>query len=149
MDRVQKLAAASIAVGLIVLGLKYAAYHLTGSIALYSDALESVINIVTAVAALIAIRTSAKPADSNHPYGHHKAEYFSAVLTGVLIFVASLSILREAYFGFSTPDNWTRLSRGSSSTALRARSMPPGAGCLSGRAGNFARPHWSPMAVTS
>jgi cation diffusion facilitator family transporter len=103
MDRVQKLAAASIAVGLIVLALKYAAYRLTGSIALYSDALESVINVVTAVVAFIAIRTSAKPADSNHPYGHHKAEYFSAVLEGVLILVASLSILREAYYGFLNP----------------------------------------------
>jgi cation diffusion facilitator family transporter len=103
MERVQKLAAVSIAIGLVVLGLKYAAYHLTGSIAFYSDALESIINVVTAVAALIAIRMSAKPADSNHPYGHHKAEYFSAVLTGVLIFVASLSILREAYFGVLNP----------------------------------------------
>jgi cation diffusion facilitator family transporter len=103
MDRIQKLAAGSIAVGVIVLGLKYAAYHLTGSIALYSDALESIINVVTAVAALIAIRTSAKPADAEHPYGHHKAEYFSAVLEGVLIIVAALSILREAYFGFLAP----------------------------------------------
>jgi cation diffusion facilitator family transporter len=63
----------------------------------------SVINIVTAVAALIVIRMGAKPADSNYPHGHHKAEYFSAVLTGVLIFVASLSILRAAYFGFLNP----------------------------------------------
>ena len=83
--------------------LKFAAYHLTGSIAFYSDALESINNVVTAVAALIGIRMSAKPADSSHPYGHHKAEYFSVVLTGVLIFVASLSILREAYFGVLNP----------------------------------------------
>ena len=103
MDRIQKLAVASIAVGLAVLGLKYVAYRLTGSIALYSDALESIINLVTAVAALIAIRTSAKPADSSHPYGHHKAEYLSAVLTGGLIVVASLVILREAYFGLLNP----------------------------------------------
>ena len=103
MDRVQKFAVASIAVGFVVLGLKYAAYHVTGSIALYSDALESIINVVTAVAALIAIRTSAKPADSNHPYGHHKAEYFSAVLEGVLIVVAALSILRESYFALLNP----------------------------------------------
>jgi cation diffusion facilitator family transporter len=103
MESVHRLAAGSIAVGVAVLGLKYVAYHLTGSIALYSDALESIINLVTAVAALIAIGTSAKPADFNHPYGHHKAEYLSAVLTGALIFAASLSILREAYFGFLNP----------------------------------------------
>ena len=99
MDRIQRLAAGSIAVGILVLALKYLAYQLTGSIALYSDALESIINVVTAVAALFAVRTSAKPADTNHPYGHHKAEYFSAVMEGVLILVAALSILREAYHG--------------------------------------------------
>jgi cation diffusion facilitator family transporter len=103
MDRIQRLAAGSIAVGILVLGLKYLAYHLTGSIALYSDALESIINVVTAVAALLAVRTSAKPADTNHPYGHHKAEYFSAVIEGVLVLLAALSILREAYFGFLAP----------------------------------------------
>jgi cation diffusion facilitator family transporter len=103
MARVQTLAAASIAVGLVVLALKYTAYHLTGSIALYSDALESIVNIVTALMALVATKTSAKPADSDHPYGHHKAEYFSAVLTGVLILGASLSILRESFFGFLNP----------------------------------------------
>lgn len=103
MDRLQKLAAGSIVVGLVVLGLKYAAYVLTGSIALYSDALESIINVVTAVVALFAVRTSAMPADTNHPYGHHKVEYFSAVTVGVLIVVAALTILREAYFGIMAP----------------------------------------------
>jgi cation diffusion facilitator family transporter len=103
MDRVQKLAAGSIVIGLIVLGLKYLAFHLTGSIALYSDALESIINVMTAVVALMAIRASAKPADSNHPYGHHKAEYFSTVLESVLIVVAALLIFREAYQGFIAP----------------------------------------------
>jgi cation diffusion facilitator family transporter len=98
-----KLACASIFVGIVVFGLKYAAYYITGSIALYSDALESIINVVTAIAAFMAIRLSAKPADREHPYGHHKAEYLSAVLEGVLIVVAALSILRAAYFGFLTP----------------------------------------------
>lgn len=103
MNRVQTLAAGSILVGLLVLGLKFVAWRLTGSIALYSDALESIVNVVTAVVALLAVRTSALPADANHPYGHGKAEYFSAVLVGVLIVVASLLILNEAYHGFITP----------------------------------------------
>ena len=90
-------------VGAIVLALKYTAYRITGSIALYSDALESIINVVTALAALMAVRLSAEPADKNHPYGHHKVEYFSAVLEGVLIIVAALAILREAYVGFLNP----------------------------------------------
>jgi cation diffusion facilitator family transporter len=103
MDKIQKLAIGSIFVGTIVFVLKYAAYYVTGSIALYSDALESTINVVTAIAAFMAIRVSAEPADANHPYGHHKVEYFSAVLEGVLIIVAALAILREAYFGFIAP----------------------------------------------
>ncbi len=103
MSRIQRLAIGSILVGALVFALKYAAYYLTGSIALYSDALESIINVVTALAAFMAVRVSAAPADANHPYGHHKVEYFSAVLEGVLIIVAALMILREAYFGFFTP----------------------------------------------
>ena len=59
-------ATGSVFVGLVVLGLKLAAYYVTGSIALYSDALESIINVATAVAALIALRYSARPADANH-----------------------------------------------------------------------------------
>ena len=89
--------------GLVALGLKFAAYALTGSVALYSDALESIVNVATAVAALLALRYSAMPADANHPYGHYKAEYFSVVLEGVLIVVAALTILREAYFGITAP----------------------------------------------
>jgi cation diffusion facilitator family transporter len=103
MGTTVKFAAAGIFVGVVVFGLKYVAYYITGSVALYSDALESIINVVTAVAAFLAIRLSAKPADRQHPYGHHKAEYLSAVLEGVLIVVAALSILRAAYLGFLNP----------------------------------------------
>jgi cation diffusion facilitator family transporter len=103
MEKTLKLALGSIAVGVIVLTLKYFAFHLTGSIALYSDALESIVNVATAIAAFFAVRLSAVPPDANHPYGHHKAEYLSAVLAGALIIVAALSILREAYFGFLAP----------------------------------------------
>src|SRR3954469_7376184 len=92
-----KLAWGSVAVGALVLGLKFAAYWLTGSVALYSDALESIINVVAAGGAFLALRVSARPADAGHPYGHHKAEYFSAVIEGVLIVLAALSILREAW----------------------------------------------------
>ena len=103
MDRRQKLAAASIGVAIFVLALKGLAYSLTGSVALFSDALESVINVVTAAVALYTIRVASQPADANHPYGHTKAEYFSAVLEGVLIIVAALLILRESWSGFFAP----------------------------------------------
>jgi cation diffusion facilitator family transporter len=97
------LAAASVAVGVVVLALKGLAWWLTGSVALYSDALESLVNIATAVAALVAIRYGDLPADANHPYGHHKAEYFSVVLEGVLIVIAAISIFRSAWAGFLAP----------------------------------------------
>ena len=85
MKQVIRLALGGIAVGVLVLALKYAAYRVTGSVALYSDALESIINVATAVAAFLAVRLSAVPPDANHPYGHHKVEYLSAVMEGVLI----------------------------------------------------------------
>lgn len=103
MDRAQRAALASVGVGLVVFALKLAAFWLTGSVALYSDALESTINVVAAGAAFVALRVSAQPADANHPYGHHKAEYFSAVFEGVLVVLAALSILHSAYLGVLTP----------------------------------------------
>jgi cation diffusion facilitator family transporter len=103
MSPISRIALASIVVGVVVLALKFVAWYVTGSVALYSDALESIVNVVTATAALVALRYSALPADANHPYGHYKAEYFSVVLDGVLIIVAALSIFREAWFGFLAP----------------------------------------------
>lgn len=100
---VRRLAFWSIFIGIAVLSLKYAAYHVTGSVALYSDALESIVNVVAALAAYWAILVSHKPADQNHPYGHHKAEYFSAVIEGVLIVLAALLILREVWMAWETP----------------------------------------------
>jgi cation diffusion facilitator family transporter len=101
--RTSTIAAISVAVGLAVLGIKLLAWQLTGSVALFSDALESIVNVAASTAALLAIAYGARPADSNHPYGHHKAEYFSVVLEGVLIIVAAIVILREAYEGFLSP----------------------------------------------
>jgi divalent metal cation (Fe/Co/Zn/Cd) transporter len=74
MDRTLKLAVGSIVIGCLVLALKYVAFHLTSSVALYSDAQESTINVATAIGAFMAARLSATPPDANHPYGHHKVE---------------------------------------------------------------------------
>ena len=98
-----RLAVISLAIGLGVLALKVIAAWLTGSIALYSDALETVVNVVTAVVALVAIRLAAKPADAALPYGYGKAEYFSAVIIGVFIALASLLIFWQAWQGFVAP----------------------------------------------
>lgn len=99
LQRPVTLALISLAISLVVLGVKYLAYATTGSVALYSDALESIINVATALAAIAALHVAAQPADANHPYGHHKAEYLSAVLEGVMITIAALAILREAALG--------------------------------------------------
>jgi cation diffusion facilitator family transporter len=124
MTSVRSLAQGSIVVGLVVLGLKYAAYRLTGSVALLSDAIESIVNVVTAIVALLTITLSAKPADDEHPYGHHKAEYFSAVLEGVLIVLAAILILREAYFGYLEPRTldapWLGLALNGAATVINA-----------------------------
>ncbi|HUH77994.1 MAG TPA: cation diffusion facilitator family transporter [Devosia sp.] len=101
--KTQAIAATSLLIGLIVLGLKLLAWYLTGSIALYSDALESIVNVVTAIVALIAVRLAQKPADATLPYGYHKAEYFSAVIVGVMIIVAAILIMREAVLGLMSP----------------------------------------------
>jgi len=98
-----QLALGSIPVAVLVMGLKYFAYAVTGSAALYSDALESIVNVIASAVAWWAIRVSFKPADENHPFGHHKAEYFSAVIEGVLIVVAALLIFEEAWQAFRVP----------------------------------------------
>jgi cation diffusion facilitator family transporter len=98
-----QLAAFSVAIAVAVLSLKAVAWWVTGSVALYADALESIVNVAAAIAALLAVRLSALPADANHPYGHSKAEYFSAVLEGALIIVAALLILHEAWGAFLSP----------------------------------------------
>lgn len=102
-DKIVTIAAFSLVVSLVVLALKLAAWWVTGSIALYSDALESIVNVVTAVVALGAVRLAQRPADAALPYGYHKAEYFSAVIVGVMIIVAAILILREAVLGLLEP----------------------------------------------
>ncbi len=97
MSRPMKAAWGSLAVSVLVLGLKLAAWWVTSSVALYSDALETIINVIAACTALVALRISSKPADANHPYGHQKAEYFSAVLEGMMVIGAAVAILHEVY----------------------------------------------------
>lgn len=98
-----RIALGSVLVACIVLGLKFLAWYMTGSVALYSDALESIINVAAALGAFVALRVAARPADANHPYGHTKAEYFSAVAEGVLIVLAAIAILRAAIPAVQNP----------------------------------------------
>jgi cation diffusion facilitator family transporter len=106
-DSAVRIALGSLAVAVVVLGLKAFAAWATGSIALLSDALESIVNVATAVAALVAVTLAARPADASLPYGYHKAEYFSAVVTGVFIALAALAIFQQAYAGITGDHSFT------------------------------------------
>lgn len=86
----------SIGVSIATIALKTLSWHTTGSVSLLSDALESVINLVAALIALVALTIALRPADKDHPFGHHKAEYFSSVFEGMLIVVAAVSIAYTA-----------------------------------------------------
>ncbi|MEO9190566.1 MAG: cation diffusion facilitator family transporter [Acetobacteraceae bacterium] len=103
MTRAERIAIGSVGVGCLVLAFKGAAWWISASAALYSDALETTVNVAASTIALYAIRLAAKPADDDHPYGHDKAEFFAAVIVGVLIVIAALSIFWVAWLGFSAP----------------------------------------------
>ncbi len=103
MSRAVRTAVGSVAIACAVLALKLGAWALTGSVALLADAVESVVNVAAAAAALAAVRYAAIPPDANHPYGHTKVEYFSAVLEGALIVLAAIVILQEAWGAVLTP----------------------------------------------
>lgn len=82
----------AVATALATIALKAGAWLVTGSVGLLADAAESIVNLVAAVVALIALKIAVKPADANHNFGHTKAEYFSAAVEGVMIFIAAISI---------------------------------------------------------
>ena len=95
----------SIAAAVVTITLKVIAWRITGSVGLLSDAAESVVNLVAAIAVLIALKVAAMPADKNHHFGHTKAEYFSAAIEGMMIFVAALVIMYTAVERFLNPQS--------------------------------------------
>jgi cation diffusion facilitator family transporter len=86
----------SIGAAVLTISLKAAAYFLTGSVSLLSDALEAVVNLAGALMALTMITIAVRPADEEHTYGHSKAEYFSSGVEGTLILIAAVSIIITA-----------------------------------------------------
>ncbi|MDA8601102.1 cation transporter, partial [Burkholderiaceae bacterium] len=86
----------SVVVAIVTIVLKTLAWWLTDSVALLSDAMESFVNLASALFALHMVTVAARPADDGHPYGHHKAEYFSAGFEGILIVGAALGIIVSA-----------------------------------------------------
>ncbi len=102
----------SVGVALATIALKTGAWWLTGSVGLLSDALESLVNLAGAIFALMMVTVAAQPPDEGHPYGHHKAEYFSSGFEGVLILVAALAIIVAAGFRFANPQPLEQLGIG-------------------------------------
>jgi cation diffusion facilitator family transporter len=86
----------SIAAAVATIALKFLAWNLTGSVGLLSDALESCVNLVAAIIALVMITIAEKPADEEHAFGHNKAEYFSSAIEGGMIVLAAFSIIWSA-----------------------------------------------------
>jgi cation diffusion facilitator family transporter len=99
-------------VALITIALKTLAWWLTDSIGLLSDAMESVVNLASAMFGLLMVTLAAQPADEEHPYGHHKAEYFSAGFEGILILVAALGIIWAALHRLWDPQPLAQIGLG-------------------------------------
>lgn len=114
MNRNVKVALGTLAVSVVVLALKTAAYYSTYSLAVMSDALETVVNVVTAVVALYAVQFAAVPADEDHPYGHGKSEYLSASFEGGLVFFAGMAIVFQAIQSFFVPNEKLDVFNGNS-----------------------------------
>lgn len=111
-SRVQRAMLVSVATALATMALKFGAWALTGSVGLYSDAMESLVNLSAAGLGFFMLGLAALPADENHPYGHEKAEYFASGAEGMLILVAAASIAWQALQGFFMPPPLQKLDIG-------------------------------------
>jgi cation diffusion facilitator family transporter len=116
----RRYAMLSIAAAVTTIGLKFGAYYLTGSVGLFSDAAESVVNIVAAVAALWALTLAVRPPDEEHAFGHNKAEYFSSGLESALIIIAAVWIGVTAWDRLMDPQPLHNVGLGVSVTLVAA-----------------------------
>ncbi len=106
------VAVSSLLVGAVLLAVKFYAYRLTGSSAVLSDALESIINVVASAFAIVSVVLAAKPPDPSHPYGHGKIEFFSAGFEGALIVLAAIGIFKAGLAHLLHPHPLPRLEVG-------------------------------------
>ena len=97
---------------IVLMAIKFFAYFITNSIAVLSDALESIVNVTAGAFALYSIYFASQPKDKEHPYGHGKMENLSAGFEGALIFIAGISIIAEAVYGFFFPPELKKLDSG-------------------------------------
>jgi len=99
-------------ISVCLLLIKLLAWYLTNSVAILTDALESIVNVVAGFIGLYSLSLSAKPRDAEHPYGHGKVEFISAAIEGILISVAGIFIIREAVLNLSHPHQIRKLDNG-------------------------------------
>ena len=116
----RRYALLSIAAAVVTIGLKLGAYYLTGSVGLFSDAAESVVNLVAAGAALWALTLAVRPPDEEHAFGHNKAEYFSSGLESALIIIAAAWIGVTAWERLMDPQPLENVGLGLSVTLVAA-----------------------------
>jgi cation diffusion facilitator family transporter len=107
-----KTAAFAVFAGLAIMGLKFFGYRLTGSSALLSDALESIINVAAGAFALFSVWVASRPPDEDHPYGHGKMEFFSAGFEGALVVIASIGVFIEGTRQIINPQPLPQLDKG-------------------------------------
>ncbi|MDR6737405.1 cation diffusion facilitator family transporter [Sphingobacterium sp. 2149] len=112
MSRQRRLVLLSLFTGIGLMVVKFFAYFLTDSSAIFTDAAESIVNVVASGFAFYSIYLSAQPRDENHPYGHGKVEFFSVYLEGGLIFIAGAIILAKACYNLFFPAALTHLEQG-------------------------------------
>ena len=134
----RRYAMLSIAAAVLTIGLKLGAYLLTGSVGLFSDAAESVVNLVAAVAALWALIYASRPPDEEHAFGHNKAEYFSSGLESALILIAAVWIGLTAWDRLMDPQPLQNVGLGLS-VALVASALNGGVALIILRAGRRLR----------
>lgn len=128
----------SIGAALLTITLKFWAYLLTGSIGLFSDAAESLVNLIAAVVALWALTLAARPPDEEHAFGHSKAEYFASGLEGALVLFAAASISLTAWSRLQTPQPIEQLGLGLA-LSLAATAINGGVAIILLRAGRRLR----------
>jgi cation diffusion facilitator family transporter len=112
MNRQKRLITISLILGGLLMLIKFSAFLITGSNAILTDAMESIVNVVASGFAFYSIHLAAKPKDENHPYGHGKVEFFSVFLEGGLIFIAGILILGKAVYNLFFPEEIENLLEG-------------------------------------
>ena len=117
----QRLLWASVVVAIITITLKTLAWVITDSVGLLSDAMESLVNLASAIFALMMVTIAQRPADDEHPYGHHKAEYFSSGFEGILIIAAAMGIIWAAGSRLMDPQPIQQVGWGLALSVVRCR----------------------------